>query len=126
MSASSSTSQVNGSGSSDPVAAAQSLTPLIRAHADETERERRLAAPVVEALRAAGLLSLGLPAALGGPETPVTPALRAIEEISYADGATGWNAMIAFDTGLLAAFLTAPAARALLTSIPLLRERWRG
>lgn len=119
MSGPTSTSQVNGSRGGDPVAAAQGLTPLIRAHADETERERRLAAPVVEALRAAGLLALGLPASLGGPETPLTPALRAIEQISYADGATGWNAMIAFDTGLLAGFLTASGARALLTSIPL-------
>ena len=119
MSEPTSTSHLHGSRAGDPVAAAQRLTPLIRAHADETERDRRLAAPVVEALRAAGLLSLGLPASLGGPETPVAPALRAIEEISYADGATGWNAMIAFDTGLLAGFLSAPAARALLSSISL-------
>jgi len=119
MSGQTGTSHAHWSLAGDPVAAAQQLTPLIRTHADETERERRLAAPVVDALRAAGLLSLGLPATLGGPETPVTPALRAIEEISYADGATGWNAMIAFDTGLLAGFLSAPAARALLTSLRL-------
>jgi indole-3-acetate monooxygenase len=101
----------------DPVAAATQLTPLIRAYADETESNRRLAAPVVQALRSAGLLAMGLSAALGGPETPLATALRAIEQISYADGATGWNAMIAFDGGLVCGFLEAEAARALVASI---------
>jgi hypothetical protein len=31
-------------------------------------------------MRRAGLLSLGLPAALGGPETSVAAAMRAIEQ----------------------------------------------
>jgi hypothetical protein len=53
----------------DPIASAKELTPLIRAHADETERGRRLAAPVVDALRSARLFTMGLPASLGGAET---------------------------------------------------------
>ena len=60
----------------DPLAAATRLTALIREHADQTERDRCLAQPVVAAMRRAGLLSLGLPAALGGPETPVAAAMR--------------------------------------------------
>jgi hypothetical protein len=39
----------------DPVVSAKELTALIRAHADETERGRRLAAAVVDALRSANL-----------------------------------------------------------------------
>ena len=50
----------------DPLAAAYELTSLIRAHADETERARRLAAPVVDALRSARLFTMGLPTSLGG------------------------------------------------------------
>lgn len=73
----------------DPVAAARELTPLIRAYADETERGRRLAAPVVDALRSARLFAMGLPASLGGSETPMANALQAIEQVAYADGATG-------------------------------------
>ena len=64
----------------DPVGVALELLPLIRAHADETERERKLAAPVVDAMRAGGLFSMGVPAALGGLETPLAQVLRAIEE----------------------------------------------
>ena len=60
----------------DPVGVALELLPLIRAHADETERERRLAAPVVDAMRAGGLFSMGVPAALGGLETPLAQVLR--------------------------------------------------
>jgi alkylation response protein AidB-like acyl-CoA dehydrogenase len=109
--------EANGSLTESPRARAERLTPLIREYADETERERRLAAPVVAALRAEGLLSLGLPASLGGPETPVAAAMRAIEQISYADGATGWNAMIAYDAGLWSAYLSGSGAHSTLASI---------
>jgi indole-3-acetate monooxygenase len=109
---------IAGTASADPVAAALELTPLIRSHADETERGRRLAAPVVNALRSARLFAMGLPASLGGIETPVGTVLRAIEQIAYADGATGWNVMITFDTGMWAGFFHAAEARALIASIP--------
>lgn len=101
----------------DPVASARELLPLIRANADDTERERKLVTPVVDALRSSGLFALGLPASLGGLEAPIGTALRAIEEVAYADGATGWNVMIAFDTGLQAGYLHAPQSRALVASI---------
>src|SRR5579863_8487889 len=101
----------------DLTAAARELTPLIREHADETERGRRLAAPVVDALRAAGLFSMGMPASLGGGETPLASALRAIEQVAYADGASGWNVMIAFDAGMWAGFTHTAEARALIASI---------
>lgn len=101
----------------DPVVSASELIALIRAHADETERGRRLAAPVVDALRSANLFTMGLPASLGGAETPIPAALRAIEQIAYADGATGWNVMIAFDTGMLTGYLHGTQARELIASI---------
>jgi len=103
---------------SNIVAAASELVPLIREHADQTEKGRRLAAPVVDALRSRGLLAMGTPSALGGNETPLHEALRAIEEISYADGATGWNVMISYDLGVWGGFLGAPDARKLIASVP--------
>ena len=99
------------------VAAANELTPLIRANADETERGRRLAQPVVDALRSSRLFALGLPASLGGAETPILEALGAIEQIAYADGATGWNVMIAFDTGMWAGYLRQSPARDLIAAV---------
>ena len=100
----------------DAVSVARSLHSIIRSHADETERGRRLAAPVVDALRSSGLFLMGLASAMGGLETPIGVALRAIEEISFADGASGWNVMIVFDTDLWAGFLRG-ASRDLIGSI---------
>jgi alkylation response protein AidB-like acyl-CoA dehydrogenase len=96
----------------DPLASAIRLTPLIRKHADQTERDRCLAQPVVAAMHQAGLLSLGLPAGLGGTETPVAAVMRTIEQVAYADGSTGWNVMIAYDPGSGVAILV-PQRRAL-------------
>jgi alkylation response protein AidB-like acyl-CoA dehydrogenase len=101
----------------DAVASAKELTPLIRANADETERGRRLAQPVVDALWSSRLFTMGLPRSLGGTETPLLEALRAIEQIAYADGATGWNVMIAFDTGMWVGYLHREPARDLIAAI---------
>ena len=100
----------------DAVTVARGLQSIIRTHAEETERERRLAGPVVDALRSGGLFSMGLASAMGGLETPIGLALRAIEEISLADGASGWNVMIVFDTDLWAGFLRG-ASRDLIGSL---------
>ena len=69
----------------DPVVSAEELTPLIREHANETERSRRLAQPVVDALRRTRLFTMGLPTSLGGAEIAILTALRAIEQIAYAE-----------------------------------------
>ena len=100
----------------DPVAAARELQPLIREHSDESERGRRLAAPVVDALRDSGIFMMGLSSAMGGHETPTAQALHTIEEVSYADVAAGWNVMIAFDTAVWAGFLRG-ASRELIRSM---------
>jgi len=105
-----------GGASFEAVTVARSLHSIIRSHAEETERGRRLAAPVVDALRSSGLFLMGLASAMGGLETPIGVALRAIEEISFADGASGWNVMIGFDTDLWAGFLRG-ASRDLIRSI---------
>ena len=72
------------------IKAAQQLSPVIQAHREEAERERRLSRPVVSALGNAGLLSMFTPQSLGGLETnPVTTA-HVIEEVSKPDTAAGW------------------------------------
>src|SRR5437764_14911462 len=75
--------------------AAQALGPLIRAHAADAERERRLARPVVEALAAAGLLRLNAPRSLGGLEVDPLTLARLVEIVSGFDSAAGWALMAA-------------------------------
>ncbi len=73
------------------IEAARRIAPVIRAHADEAERERRLSPPVLAALHDAGLLRMCTPRSLGGLEAdPLTRAL-VIEEISGHDTAAGWT-----------------------------------
>jgi alkylation response protein AidB-like acyl-CoA dehydrogenase len=72
------------------VAAAQGVGPIIAAHADITERERRLARPSLDALRGAGLFRLFTPRALGGLETDPVTFARVVEEVSTFDSAAGW------------------------------------
>jgi alkylation response protein AidB-like acyl-CoA dehydrogenase len=70
---------------------AREIAPVVRAHSEEAERERRLSRPVLEALRETGLLRMATPRSLGGLETdPVTRALVG-EEIGRHDSAAAWT-----------------------------------
>ena len=85
-------------GRDDLLAAARNLGPLIREHADEAERARRLSPRVIGALADSGLFRLLLPRSLGGLEVdPVTCSLI-VEEIARHDSAAGW-ALQAGNTG---------------------------
>jgi alkylation response protein AidB-like acyl-CoA dehydrogenase len=88
------------------------LGPLVREHADEAERARRLPKVVVEALTRANLYRVAAARSLGGEEAHPTTQIRVIEEISRADGATGWNLMIGIENlGFLSAALEPATAR---------------
>jgi alkylation response protein AidB-like acyl-CoA dehydrogenase len=80
------------------LAAARALGPLIREHADEAERERRLSREVIGALAESGLFRLLLPRALGGMEMDPATCALVVEEIARFDSAAGW-ALQAGNTG---------------------------
>lgn len=103
----------------DIVEVARSLQPLVRAHADDGERNRRLSDPVRKEMASAGLFRMGAPAEYGGGEVDPTSMIRAIEAISEADGATGWTLMIGVETvGIAFAALAPEAAQAILGDQP--------
>lgn len=72
----------------DTVAA---LEPVIRAHSAEAERDRRLTATVVNAMKDHGLYRTWRPKAFGGYEADPMTAFRLFEEVSRVDSAAGWN-----------------------------------
>jgi alkylation response protein AidB-like acyl-CoA dehydrogenase len=72
---------------------ARDLEPLVRARADETELVGTLPDDLAATLRDAGLLTMMVPAELGGEGADPVSALEAIELISRADGSTGWSVM---------------------------------
>jgi alkylation response protein AidB-like acyl-CoA dehydrogenase len=72
------------------VATAHDVGSTIATHVQTTERNRRLAPPVIDALREAGLFHLFTPRALGGLETDPVTFARVVEEVSMFDSAAGW------------------------------------
>jgi alkylation response protein AidB-like acyl-CoA dehydrogenase len=55
--------------------AARDIAPIIREHSEEAERERRLSAPVLNALKEAGLLRMATPRSFGGLTGPSSVAV---------------------------------------------------
>ena len=86
------------------------LEPLIRQHADEAERNRRLSLPVVRALTEAGLFRMCVPLALGGLEVAPLTFYRVVEEVARLDGSTGWCTFISGSDGLMGAYLAKQTA----------------
>jgi alkylation response protein AidB-like acyl-CoA dehydrogenase len=83
---------------------------LVRGYADESERERRLPAPVARAFARAGLYRIGAPSACGGEAADPITQIETIEAIAQCDGSAGWNLMIGVETfGLIAPGFTACA-----------------
>lgn len=83
------------SGDRELIESAIGLGPVIREHAQEAERQRRLSRPVVDAMREAGLLRMYVPKSLGGLEVDPITCARVVEEISPFDSAAGWAIMVA-------------------------------
>ncbi|HKH93841.1 MAG TPA: acyl-CoA dehydrogenase family protein, partial [Gemmatimonadaceae bacterium] len=77
---------------------ARSLEPIIRQHAEVSERERRLTHAVFDAMRAEGLFRMFTPRALGGLEIDPVTVARIAEEVAGFDSAAGW-ALQAGNTG---------------------------
>jgi len=94
-----------------PLESARALAPRLRAAAEQTEAERRLAPELVRELAAAGLFRLCVPRTLGGLETDAITLVEVIEELARADGAAGWCSMIGATSGVVAAYLSEREAR---------------
>lgn len=99
--------------------AVEDLIPLIESEAPVAERANHLTAPVVAGLREAGIFSMMVPRALGGPELPLLEGMQIIERLSWADGSTGWCAAVGGVTAAnTAAFLPDGGARAIFGTGP--------
>src|SRR6202011_4879966 len=77
------------------------LVPHIRRRSDEIELARRLPPDLVDQLVDAGCFRMLVPARYGGDELPLIDAVKVIETLAYADGATGWTAMIGSGSPIL-------------------------
>jgi alkylation response protein AidB-like acyl-CoA dehydrogenase len=92
------------------VAKARELGPIVREHAGETERQRRLARPVLDVLVKHRLHCMFLPKSLGGWETDPLTCMRVVEELSAHDSIAGWMLMVANGSAWASARLPAKTA----------------
>jgi indole-3-acetate monooxygenase len=91
--------------------AIHSLVPRIRERREEIESGRRLPADLVGELTATGIFRMGVPPEMGGAEGEFLDALRVIETLSAADGSTGWCAMLALGSSVVAGYMREDGAR---------------
>src|SRR5579862_4280423 len=94
----------------DPVEAAVGLAPVVNAEAAASDAAGTLTPPVVNALADAGLFGLLVPRSLGGMEADAVTTLLVFEELSRADGSTGWSFLANVTTTAFAAAYTGDAA----------------
>jgi alkylation response protein AidB-like acyl-CoA dehydrogenase len=71
-------------------AAVRRIAPIVEKHRDEGETQRRLAEPIVQALRDEGFYKLWTAKEYGGDEVPLPVFMTAVEEIAKLDGSTAW------------------------------------
>ena len=76
------------------VEAARHMAPEIAARAGEIEEGRRVPLDLINLMREAGFFRMLVPADVGGLQTDPVTAARVVEEVSSADGSTGWCVMI--------------------------------
>jgi alkylation response protein AidB-like acyl-CoA dehydrogenase len=91
--------------------AARRLVPKIREARDFGEEHRHLEPGVLAAMHEAKFFRMMIPADTSGLQTDLPTAMKVVETIASADGATGWNLMIGAAYGVWASRLGAEAAR---------------
>lgn len=84
---------------------ARELAPRLQDWVEQIEQERRLPAPVLDALHEAGLFRLLLPRALDGGETDPATFVQVMEEIARVDASTAWCVCQASGCSMVAAYL---------------------
>jgi alkylation response protein AidB-like acyl-CoA dehydrogenase len=86
------------------------LAPLIASSADDNERDRRLARPLMDALLDAGLFRLLLPRALDGAEVDPVTFVEVMEAVAKIDGSTAWCLCQGSGCSMIAAYLSPDVA----------------
>jgi alkylation response protein AidB-like acyl-CoA dehydrogenase len=95
----------------DWVARARGLAPVIAAAADRTERDRRIPDDVMAALDDAGIPRMLMPASLGGGAADILTFNRTIEALAVADASTAWCMAQSVTSSHAAGFLDPQIAR---------------
>jgi indole-3-acetate monooxygenase len=77
----------------DFIERARSIAHIIEAEAERTERETDVTDVVGDAMKEQGLFWMFVPRHYGGGQVDIVTGLKVLEEVSRADGSTGWVLM---------------------------------
>lgn len=89
----------------------RALEPVVEETRAEMEAAQRLSPPVLEGMRASGVMRAAVPVDLGGPQLDPLAQIELVEELSRLDGAVGWCAMIAAAASYVSGFLPPASAQ---------------
>lgn len=95
---------------SDILSAAESLSLAFRERADEIEAQRRIPPDISAQMAAAGFYRLGVPAAIGGLESPPALSSEVFETLARGDASCAWVAFIGATSGTALASIPQTAA----------------
>lgn len=91
---------------SEALERAREIAKLVESEASETEKHATITQPVLDALAEARLNWMVVPEDLGGLGLSMTEGIKIVEEISRADGSTGWSFMAtSYATAIISGFL---------------------
>lgn len=95
---------------------ASALIPLLKSHAVWTGQNRRLHDETIEAMRAAGLFRLRMPARYGGHQCDSRTVVDVLVELSKGDGSASWVAGVNSITTWMASLLSDEAQDEIFTT----------
>jgi alkylation response protein AidB-like acyl-CoA dehydrogenase len=101
------------------VESVRALSDEVSARARETEAARSVPRDLILKLGAEGVFRMFVPRSVGGAAVDPLTACSVVEEISRADGSTGWTSMI-LNTTFFTSWLEPDVAREMLDTDPLL------
>jgi alkylation response protein AidB-like acyl-CoA dehydrogenase len=93
------------------ISKAEALRPIVEAHADDIEEQRRLPPTLLDRLHEARLFRLLMPRSSNGIETDPITFFHVIETIARADASTAWCLSQASGCSMSAAYLDLPVAQ---------------
>jgi alkylation response protein AidB-like acyl-CoA dehydrogenase len=70
------------------------IVPLLREHAPQTDRERRVAPESIAALASAGVFRITLPRRFGGYESSLVTQVQVLSEVARGCGSSSWVAAV--------------------------------
>lgn len=100
----------------DLIKEAERISQVCHEMANDIETQRRVPADISKLMAQTGFYRMGVPASIGGLETPAPISSEVIEILARGDASCAWVAFIAMTTGTTLAMIPRKSAQSIFTS----------